>query len=309
MPEDQLQAPLATFSEGEMHNNDVTMQAMANAWPRNMLGRRVNEEEAYDLISVLVIRRGLPFNASNVNVISIRAFQGGEIHDNNEGQSDGAFHRANTFNDTTYILSVQNGEKKVTESRSTVDPGDIRRRANDPRNARKRANVFRMEADQQWDYRANSRGHTAKYDRPMYGLADRTQVTRGRFWQDNPDLLAGALRRAHSGARVISDRTGRLFGDVNRRRRANRVSAIHSGGGGSATGDQVGGDSTGCSVVHGAWFAHFNENLRRAAGTRSSAGASQSVQFTYSLLDLRLFNPNELDAIIRRTNLGEPVDE
>lgn len=286
-----FQSMRAGFQDGAVTNNDATMQALANAWPRNMFGNMVTEEQAYHLIHRLVNERGLPFDASKTNVISVRGFQGGEIHDNNEGQRHGPFSRTNLYNDTTYILSLQDGEPHVVESRSTVDPGDAT-------NAARQRNVFRVEADQQWDYSGNSRGHTQKFDRPMYGLANREEVTRGRYWQENPAELAAALEGGHAGSRVLSDRNDRQFPDVNPRGRPNRVSALHSGGRGSGPGDRVMGDSTGCTVVHGAWFAHFNESLRRASGEENA------TRFTYTLLDLSLFEPAELRNIVASETRG-----
>lgn len=58
------------------------------------------------------------------------------------------------------------------------------------------------------------------------------------------------------------------------------------------SGERVAGDSTGCTVIHGEWFAHFNEGLRRASG------GDGTPQFTYSLIDLRTYTPHELTQIL-----------
>ncbi|NUO01048.1 MAG: DUF2272 domain-containing protein, partial [Saprospiraceae bacterium] len=97
----------ATYTSGLVQLNDVTMQALANAWPQSLFGHLMTEAQAYDVLRQMVIARGLPFNTENVNVIGMRAFQGGAIHDNGEvgGGSHRPFTEQNRYDDTTFILS------------------------------------------------------------------------------------------------------------------------------------------------------------------------------------------------------------
>src|SRR5262249_9791707 len=78
------EAPTAGYAAGAVGANDVTMQALANAWPQHFFGRMLDEDQAYHLLQLLVTHRGLPFNEAGTNVVGMRAFQG-EIHDNGEG--------------------------------------------------------------------------------------------------------------------------------------------------------------------------------------------------------------------------------
>jgi hypothetical protein len=269
-------APRATYTPGEARLNDITMQAVANAWPQTILGRSMTEEQAYQVLERLVRGRGLPFDPAGVNVIGMRAFQGGAIHDNGEPQGR-VFTRDNRFDDTMYLLSSRDG-RHVQQSRATVDPGgesDLE---------------FQVAADQQWDYQGNARGTSAKYDRPMYGLSDPSDVRRGSYWRSHPEEVEAASPRGGAG-RLVRRPDGRTELDRDARGRARMVSAIHSGGRGRESGEQTGGDSTGCSVVEGPWFPHFNESLRRASG-------GDAVRFTYSLIDLRTYTQRELNQIL-----------
>src|SRR5262249_10325391 len=156
----------------------------------------------------------------------------------------------------------------VQQSRATVDPGS------------ERSDAFQVAADQQWDYHGYARSPTPKYDRAMYSLSAPTDVRRGRHWQEHPEEIA-ATRGGDSG-RLIRRRDGSMELDHAADGGSLGVSAVHSGGDGLDNGEQVGNDSAGCSVVHGAWFPHFNESLRRASG-------GDHVRFTYSLIDPRMF--------------------
>jgi hypothetical protein len=269
-------APRAGYTPGEARLDDVTMQAVANAWPQTILGRSMTEEQAYLVLERLVRGRGLPFDEAAVNVIGMRAFQGGAIHDNGEPEGR-VFTGENRFDDTIYLLSSRDG-RHVRQSRGTVDPGgeaDLE---------------FQVAADQQWDYRGNARGTSAKYDRPMYGLADPADVRRGTYWRSHPEEVEAAGPRG-GGGRLVRRPDGRTELDRDARDRGRMVSAVHSGGRGRTSGETTGGDSTGCSVVHGAWFPGFNESLRRAAG-------GDDVRFTYSLIDLRTYTERELGQIL-----------
>ncbi len=267
-------APRAGYEEGAARPNDVTMQALANAWPQTILGREMNEQQAYEVLRRLVLGRGLPFDAAGVNVIGMRAYQGGEIHDNGE-PAGRVFTGGNRFDDTLFTLMP---DHHVEQTRGTVDPGG-------PSHLQ-----FQVAADQQWDYRGNARGTSAKYDRPMYSLADPEEVERGSYWQEHPEEVAAATPRGANG-RLVRRPDGDTELDRDRRGRPRMVSAVHSGGDGRVSGEQVGGDSTGCSVAQGAWFPHFNESLRRGAG-------GDQVRFTYSLIDPRTFSQRELAQIL-----------
>lgn len=285
-------APRADYHEGEARPNDATMQALANSWPQTILGREMTEQQAYEVLRRLVLGRGLPFQAEGVNVVGMRAYQGGEIHDNGEPEGR-VFTSENRFDDTLFTLTP---DHHVQQTRGTVDPGG-------PSHLQ-----FQVAADQQWDYHGNARGTSAKYDRPMYSLDDPQDVERGRYWQQHPEEVAAA--RPHgAGGRLVHRPDGTTELDRDARGRPRMVSAVHSGGDGRASGEQVGGDSTGCSVVDGAWFPHFNESLRRASG-------GDEVQFTYSLIDPRTYTARELEQILdsvvprareTRRSEGEPA--
>lgn len=273
-------APEAAYTDGEAGPNDATMQAIANSWPQTLLGRSMTEEQAFNVLVRLVLGRGLPFEPNNINVIGMRGFQG-EMHDNGEPQGR-VYTQHNRYDDTVYLVTARDGHH-VQRARGTVDPGGGRQGREPLR--------FQVAGDQQWDYQGNARGQTRKYDRALYGPdgrgLDPMDVTRGRHWQSHEEDVDGA----GAGGRLIRRPDGELQTDRDSRGRPRLVSAVHSGGGGSASGEQVLGDSTGCTVVHGEWFAHFNESLRRAAG-------GDAVRFTYSMIDLRTYTARELTTIL-----------
>lgn len=292
-------APRAGYTEGEAQLNDVTMQAIANAWPQTILGREMTEAQAYEVLRRLVLGRGLPFEASGINVVGMRAFQGGEMHDNGEGTDHAPFMRTNHYDDTIYTLTP---DRHVHQARGTVDPGTDT------------DHTFQVAADQQWDYQGESRGDTAKFDRPLYGMPDPTAVRRGTYWQDHPEELVAAVDatpRGSPGGRMIRRSDGRTETDLETppgggAARPRLVSAVHSGGdgggprGGRSDGETTLGDSVGCSVVEGAWFPHFNETLRRAGGER--------VRFTYSLIDPRTYTSRQLSQILDSVVPAPPAE-
>ncbi len=322
----------ATYAEGEVAANDVTMQALANAWPQRMFGRLLSQEQAYHLLHQLVVSRGLPFDPEGVNVVGMRAFQG-ELHDNGEGEAPAApaaepeaaaeaeppeaaaeasphrrrrasrprredpstrahrriFTRHNRYDDTLYTLSRRDGMHLGQTTRGTVDPGDGATSVV--------ASRLQVASDQQWDYGGNPTARSTKYGRPMYGLPDRGDVRFGRSWDEEAERAPAA---PHDGrGRVIHRPHGELELDVRAAGEARRVSALHSGSSGGATGEETSADSTGCTVVHGDWYAHFNEGLRRADEARRDAHAGEAgAQLTYSLIDPRDVPPEELEALL-----------
>ncbi|MBZ0237061.1 MAG: DUF4157 domain-containing protein, partial [Deltaproteobacteria bacterium] len=294
-------APVADYTPGQARINDITMQALANAWPQTIFGRSMTEPQAYEAIRRMVTGRSLPFDASAINVVGMRAYQGGAIHDNGDGPGERpggestqrrVFTHGNRFDDATFMLYQGERGNQVLQSRATTDPGG-------------EANVeFQVAADQQWDYVGNTRIPSPKYDRPMHGLVDdgAAPVQLGRYWREHPEEVEAAIDRVSHGSpgRLVRRDDGRLEtdranlrprGETRRRPMQRMVSAVHSGGRGSESGEQTGGDSTGCTVIHGAWYAHFNETLRREAG-------GDRVRFTYSMIDPRLYTQAELDAIL-----------
>jgi len=271
-------APRAGYTEGAALLNDATMQALAAAWPQPFLGRLVTEAQARELLRRLVVGRGLPFDDAGINVVGMRAFQGGEIHDNGEPEGR-VFTEHNRYDDTMYLVSP---DGRVQPTRATVDPGGESHLE------------FQVAADQQWDYTGNARGDSAKYDRPIYSPADPLDVRRGRYWEAHPEEVEAAS--PHGGGGRLVRHGGRTEFDRDADGDARMVSAVHSGGRGDGPrghghGEETGGDSTGCSVVEGAWFPHFNESLRRAAG-------GDGVRFTYSLIDPRTYTQTQLRQIL-----------
>jgi hypothetical protein len=282
----QWTAPRAGYTEGEVDPNDATAQALANAWPQVILGRQMDEQQAYRLLSTMVQRRGLEWNAQGTNVIGLRGFQGGAMHDNDEEQIRT---RQNEYNDTMFVVSMAGGAPRVRQSRATVDPGG-------------NANAFQVGADQQWDYQGYAHGRSRKYDRAIYGMPEPSEVRRGRHWQEHPEEIPSE----DSGSGRIVNRRGRNLFDRDTRGRGRMVSAVHSGGrGGGPDRDQVLGDSTGCSVVHGAWFANFNESLVRAdQASTGNTDANPRVRFTYSLIEPSMFPAEELTQILDQVAPG-----
>ncbi|NUO02184.1 MAG: hypothetical protein HUU01_16380, partial [Saprospiraceae bacterium] len=102
------------------------------------------------------------------------------------------------------------------------------------------------------------------------------------------------------GGRIIRREDGHAEFDRLADGRQRVVSAVHSGGSGRQSGEITGGDSIGCTVIHGAWFAHFNESLRRAILGETDAARARNnlIRFTYSLIDPRLFSSEEIQRIV-----------
>lgn len=321
--EDKIALPARQHRPGrDVVADDVTTQALANAWPQTIFGRTMGEVEAFHVLQALVANRGLAFSPASINVVGVRGYQGGAIHNNGHLM----FTRQNTYDDTVFILSMIGTQPMVRQMRATVDPGTG-------------ASAFQVAADQQWQYHGNSRGRSEKYHRAMYTFTNPSEVQRGRYWS-NHDLPDDG-----GSGRIIRHR-GELHYDRLAGGGARGVSAVHSGGR-HGINEQVGGDSAGCTVVHGEWFAYFNETLRRAEQARAAAAtapaaapssspsssspdASSSapdapspavpsspaasaraggdgVQFTYSLIDPSMYDPAELQRILD-TAMGSAPD-
>lgn len=270
---------VAERTDGDATADDQTIQALANAFPRTIFGRAVQTEaQGFQLFSNIPALRGLNYMRGEINVIGLRAFQGGAVHDNNEE----AVHTAdNQYDDTFLILWDRDGEH-VREFRGTTDPGGPS------------GNGFRVLADQQWTYGSPApRGRGAKFERPQYGLpsgADEdARVGRRGGTTGVPEESALPAAHRDRPGRVIRWHNGELRRDTpNRAGRRPGYAILHSGSDGSkneraSAGAQVGGDSVACQVVHGRWFPFFNETLIRANG----GDAGRRIQFNYMLIDGR----------------------
>lgn len=252
-----------TGASGQIRANDATHQVLASTWRgaggtegrRRINGQLMTEQETFTYLTGEMERSGLPFEDGMANVLGTRGLQGGDNHDN-----EGVFTEQNTFNDTFFLLDRdQDGRSRVQIFRGTVDPGGSGDTG------------FQVEAGQQWDYRLPSLGHGPKYNRPMLS----PRMRRGREGsvldpERGPDRQRSVRETVHDG----SQRTmGVNF-------------AMHSGGDGGASGDISNADSTGCQVVHGAWYGHYIESLRRAMDTDASDGRTpRRGDIRYTLLD------------------------
>ena len=291
---------------GEVRDNDSTHQALANAFPRRIFGRLVqNQAEAFTLIQSTVISRSLPFDPQAVNVVGVRAYQGGRAHAN-----QGARTALNQYNDTFFVLTLnEQGEQVVREFRGTTDPGgrDQFRTTEDPR-------THIMASDQQSPYRLF---HTSpKFGRPMLGQVvgdpEHPQVVDpgraahleemqadGRSFHRNPDearnpghpLDRSGRGDAYDSIRTLHGRDGDML--------KNSGIAIHSGGGWND--NTTSGDSLACQVVHGDWYGNFIQTVRRGltwGRIRRGEVVPEDVRaldntgiVTYSLIDARDFMP------------------
>ena len=287
----------AAVEEGTFRANDATHQALVNAWPRTMFGVTLDGVEAgYQFIKSLVLRRGLPFDDTKVNIVGIRGFQGGEVHDN-----DGARWLTNRYDDTMFLLA--RGEDPsahmVREFRGTTDPGGRSRGARRDREERQHRRLPQgqraaavegalreqdarrvdpdteaMAADQQLPYSFSMRP-SRKFGRPMLGPRPDADGAPQVHDPHRDEAIAehGALRypddgnQDPGGSRPEEDRYdrvrtihGREHGGRPQHMARDHGIAIHSGG----SSDQVFADSTGCQVVHGDWYGSFIASLRRA---------------------------------------------
>lgn len=224
-------------SDGDVAANDATVQAMANAFPRDFFGVELeNEADAYNYIRNQATRLGFPFDRERVNIIGIRGFQGGQQVDN-----DGVRRRRNLYNDTMVILCLDERRRpRLREFKGTTDPG-----GRTSAGGGEDGNTYQMEANQQLEYRYRD---DARYkgDLPTLGPdEDVTVVDRSG---------EGPRRRTEHG---VGTRVG--TGEGRQVRRPFGI-ALHAGG----SSEMVQAYSTGCQVVHGSWWGSFTETIRRA---------------------------------------------
>ncbi|MTJ08289.1 DUF4157 domain-containing protein [Anabaena sp. UHCC 0204] len=274
------------LQESEIQTNDVTHQALANAWPRRFFGVLLeNQAQAYEYIANQVLQRSLPFDRQRVNIVGVRGFQGGGVHDNPRVRQ-----RTNRYDDTFFILALnEQGETLLREFRGTTDPGGRTgyEQSSDP-------NTHQMGVDQQLNYHF-SYTTSEKFNRPMLGQISGTPDHPGvidprrrsilkergiseedrrssRIREENRQDRSPTSEMIPTGVeeKILYDRLRTEYGRNHLPRHPEYRGydeqefgiAIHSGGGWDS--DQVTADSTGCQVVHGDWYGSFIQTLRRA---------------------------------------------
>lgn len=268
------ESPLSMSSDGELQAsgelrvNDATHQAIANAWPRQFFGHELSETQAFDWKVAEMARQGTPYEEDSVNVVGVRGFQGGQAHDN---RPDEHFTKNNRYDDTLFVLVREGKVGRVRGFRATVDPGG----SSATRSAQDNPGHFQVQAGQQWNDALSMSTEGTKLQRPQ--LAPQMIV------DGEPDLVDGddstredaiAYLRARNNPidepeSSFSSEDGRhgaarVMGIEGRERVQSRYFAMHSGSTGRATGDKVGGDSTGCQVVLGGWYGPYIETIRRS---------------------------------------------
>lgn len=216
---------------GSLVPGDATHQALCQAWPHRVGGRLMDEAQAYNYYAGQVRERGLPFDASQTQVVGVRGYQDGVAHaQSRSGLSN------NRYDDTMVMLAHDAaGRPLVREFRATVDPGGVSTSALDRVG-------FSVDAGQQSTFRLASReGEHAHAGRP------------GLVWQ----ARGGADTAAAHQTTLTAHATGSDAAIS-----ANGRAMIHSG----SAGEDVATSSRGCQVVNGNWYPAFFGGLERAAG-------------------------------------------
>lgn len=298
---------------GNVNPNDVTNQALANAWPRRFFGVLLaNDQAGFAYIAEQIKDHGLPFDENLINIVGIRGFQGGDTHDNLR-----MYHRDNRYDDTFFILALdQNKKPMIREFRGTTDPGAIEKNKKEqPKNS------LALGKDQQflYEYRFSP---SSKFGRPMLELRTGEGNTGGVVFDPNrsklPDATNEKNRQPDDGFGIEPKADPKDLPDLeklwlpedalknpakyprydrirvepynldndpnkNNEREKNtkslknmyrsRFIAIHSGGGWDN--EKVGGDSVGCQVIHGDWYGSFIMTLDRSLNwKRAREGAN-----------------------------------
>ena len=217
-----------TFLGGRIYPGDATHQALCQAWPHQVAGQLMDQEQAYSYFSSQVRARGLPFDETQTQVLGLRGYQGGAVNDN-----AGSGEATNPYNDTMVVLSP---DHTVHEYRATVDPGSRSADGSDRVS-------FAMQADQQATWRMETVGHDSGHaDRPGLQLQLGPGIT-------TPNGVTDQLTAVHAAGGDAFAAQGRVM--------------LHSGD----ARDEVHGSSYGCQVVHGNWYPSFYADLERTAGT------------------------------------------
>lgn len=230
------------LTTGQLRENDATHQALANAWPRTVNGRLMTEAQGYAYLAQSVERRmGRPLDESRVNVVGVRAYQGGGTHDN-----EGVGRANNQYNDTLFTLYRDGaGNPRVRETRATVDPGGHR-----PFTDHDDPAAMVVRADQQVNYLLSAHEVAAKGDR--YGFYLRTGEGVLRDGSTHPDLLISQNGRDRNITENIM---------------------MHTGYGGQ----NVDTESMGCQVPHGSWYPNYVEGLRRELGRKHQSSLTYTL--------------------------------
>ncbi|MEO1170682.1 MAG: hypothetical protein AAFX94_01340 [Myxococcota bacterium] len=210
-----------TVSPGRISPGDATHQALANAWPRVLNGETMTEAEAYAYLAGAAEAATGNFNESRINIVGVRAFQGGSAHENPRVSQ-----RTNRYDDEIFVLSrTADGQPRVRSFMATTDPGGRQGfdRTPDPR-------TTLLEAGQRVVYRVGT-SPTARFQ------------NRPALWMQ---AHRGVLRDGELQEEATAERNGRAV-------TVDSGIAIHSGG----TSLAVTAYSTGCQVCQGNWYPAF----------------------------------------------------
>lgn len=276
--------------DGSFVEDNATHHALVNAWPRPFLesvlpelhgaGPARDANEAYERLEALFNSRKLCFQQERVNIVALRAYQYGVVHDN-----AGTWTKRKRYDDTFVVAYVDvDGSKVVREFKGTTDPGG---RSNDTADLGGTPSAWMLAPDQQYCVRYTSALSGYKLGRATWGPRTGTvgYAARGRRRGRPDEAQVVDLGRArvealvgpiafngepadfepvpakappegsprYSTIRVQQGSSGRHF------KLLPYKTPIHSG----ENRLEVGGASLGCQVVHGCWFGAFVATVRR----------------------------------------------